>query len=125
MWVPRSQWATLSKTVTAGGTSVTVTARPERVTWSTGAGSKVCYDAGRAWSAGMTDAARTSCGYTYRVTSESVPDGEFVLSAAIGYQVDWVCMGTCTTSSGSLGLITAPAGTGRLRVLQRQTVVVQ
>ena len=124
LWVPAAQWVELSKTVTAGRTAVTVTAKPDRVVWQTGAGSKVCHDAGRVWSPGMTDAAKTACGYTYRVTSDAEPGGVFVVSAVIGYRVNWVCRGACTSGAGSLGLVDAPAGTGRLRVLQRQTVVV-
>jgi len=42
LWVPESQWATLTKTVTAGGTSVTVTARPDRVVWAMGPETKTC-----------------------------------------------------------------------------------
>ena len=125
LWVPRSQWATLTKSVSAGATTVTVTAKPAEVKWQTGRGTELCHDAGRAWAAGMTDAATTSCGVTYRVTSDSAANGAFTLSASIGYQVDWVCNGACTSGSGDLGLVDAPTGVGRLRVLQRQTVVTQ
>lgn len=125
LWVPESQWGPLTKTVTAGGTSVTVTARPDRVLWDMGPETKTCYAPGREWQSGMTDSAMTSCGYTYEATSQSAPDGAFALSATIRYQVDWVCTGACSSGSGSLGLIDAPAGSGTLRVLQRQTVVVQ
>ncbi len=125
LWVPDSQWTTLTKTVTAGGTSVTVTARPDRVVWDIGPATKTCYVPGRAWHSGMTDAATTTCGYTYEVTSRSASNGAFALSATIQYQVDWVCVGACTSGSGSLGLVDAPAGVGRMQVLQRQTVVVQ
>lgn len=125
LWVPESQWATLTKTVTAGDTSVTVTAEPDRVLWEMGPETKTCYGAGREWRSGMSDAATTTCGYTYAVTSASQPDGAFALSAAIRYQVDWVCTGACTSSTGTLGLVDAPAGTGALQVMQRQTVVVQ
>lgn len=125
LWVPESQWAILTETVTAGDTSVTVTAEPDRVLWDMGPGAKSCYDPGRVWESGMTDEAATTCGYTYVVTSQSAPDGAFALAATIRYQVDWVCTGACTSSTGTLGLVDAPAGTGALRVLQRQTVVVQ
>jgi len=73
----------------------------------------------------MTDAATTTCGYAYTVTSTSEPDGVFALSARIQYEVDWVCSGSCTSDAGTLGLVDAPAGAGALRVLQRQTVVVR
>lgn len=125
LWVPQSQWTTLTKTVRAGGTSVTVTAAPDQVLWDMGAETKTCYAAGREWQSGMSDEATTTCGYTYRVTSASESDGVFALAATIRYQVDWVCTGACASSSGTLGLVDAPAGTGALRVMQRQTVVVQ
>jgi hypothetical protein len=125
LWVPRTQWVTLSKTVTAGGTSVTVTAMPRQVVWDMGPGSIRCYAPGTVWRREMTDAARTSCSYTYAATSDSEPNGEFAIAATIRYQVDWICAGACSTGSGSLGLVDAPAGGGAMRVLQRQTVVVQ
>ena len=108
-----------------GDTSVKVTATPDRVLWDMGLATKTCYDPGRAWRKGMTDAAKTTCGYTYRVTSESEPGVVFELEARIAYQVRWVCSGACTSTSGTLGLVDAPAGTGAMRVLQRQTVVVE
>lgn len=125
LWVPQSQWATLSKTVTAGATSVTVTARPSQVRWDMGPASQTCYAAGTEWRLGMTDAAQTNCGYTYSTTSDSEPHGRFSISATISFQVDWTCTGACSDNSGTLGLVDAPAGLGSLQVLQRQTVVVQ
>ena len=73
----------------------------------------------------MTDAATTSCGFTYDHASDSQPDGVYAITVTIRYQVDWTCTGTCTAASGSLGLVDAPAGGGTMRVLQRQTVVIR
>lgn len=125
LWVPQSQWTTLAKTVTAGGTSVTVRATPRQVVWNMGTATTTCYSAGVVWQSGMTDAAETSCGYTYESSSESMPDGVFAITATIQYDVAWTCTGACTSASGTLGLVDAPAGAGALRVLQRQTVVVR
>jgi hypothetical protein len=125
LWLPPAQWRTLTKTVSAGGTSVSITAAPSQVVWRMGPESTVCYSAGAAWRRGMTDDAVTSCGYTYQTTSASQPDGEFALNATIRYQVDWTCEGACSANSGTLGLVDAPAGSGGMRVLQRQTVVVR
>lgn len=125
LWVPQSQWTTLAKTVTAGGTSVTVRATPRQVVWNMGTATTTCYSAGVVWQSGMTDAAETSCGYTYESSSESKPDGVFAITATIRYDVAWTCRGACTSKSGTLGLVDAPAGAGALRVLQRQTVVVR
>jgi len=125
LWVPVSQWATLSRRVTAGATTVTVIAAPSQVVWDMGTSSETCYSAGSPWHRGMTDSATTSCGYTYGHASESQPHGVYAITATIRYQVDWTCRGTCTTASGSLGLVDAPAGAGTMRVLQRQTVVIR
>ena len=125
LWLPDSQWTALSKSVSAGGTTVTVTAVPSQVDWSLGPASLTCYDPGTPWVNGMTDAATTTCGYTYRETSDSQTDGLFAITATIRYQVTWSCTGSCPTTGGDLGLIDAPAGSGTMRVLQRQTVTVQ
>ena len=73
----------------------------------------------------MTEAASTACGYTYKETSDSEPQGHFQITATIRYKVTWSCSGTCPTNGGDLGLVDAPARASTMRVLQRQTVVVQ
>ena len=123
MWVPPAQWRTLTKTVRAGATSVTVRATPDHAKWDMGPSVRTCFGPGREWRKGMSDESRTDCGFTYIDTSKDQPGGKFGLSAQIAYQVDWICAGACTSGSGSLGQVDAPAGTGALRVLQRQTVV--
>lgn len=137
MWVAKGQWRALSKSVTAGPTTVRVQARPSYVVWHTGEKSaaddgfeavKRCYDesgATRAWRRGMTDEAQTPCGYTYSTTSEREPGGEFHLRAALMYTVDWTCTGACTIPGGSLGEVSGPVARARLESVQRQTVVVR
>jgi hypothetical protein len=115
----------LSKSVSAGATTVTVTAAPSQVVWDLGPSSIACYDSGEPWKQGMSDTATTSCGYAYQTSSAGQPDGRFAISATIRYQVTWTCSGACPTTRGDLGLVDAPAGSGTLRVLQRQTVVVR
>ncbi|MCW2766001.1 MAG: hypothetical protein JWO11_1960 [Nocardioides sp.] len=125
LWVPQTQWVTLTKTVTAGNTSVTVTATPSLVAWDVGPETVTCYSAGSVWHAGMTDAARTSCGYSSKSSSESEPGGTFPVSATIRYAVTWTCSGACSSAAGDLGLVDAPTGTSTLEVRQRQTVVIR
>jgi hypothetical protein len=125
LWVPKGQWAGLTKTVTAGATRVTVSATPDRIVWDMGPASKTCYGPGREWLKGMTEAARTDCGFTYAHTSDEEPGQRFALAAVIQFEVNWVCSGACTANAGTLGLVPAPAGTGALTVRQRQTVVVR
>ena len=125
LWIPAGQWRPLSKSVSAGPTTVSVTAAPDHVAWDLGDGSRrTCYSAGRAWLRGMTDTATTDCGHTYRAISTGQTDGLFHLTAALTYRVDWTCRGACTTRAGTLGQVRAPAGGGRIRSVQRQTVVV-
>lgn len=125
LWVPDGQWRTLTKGVTAGATTVTVTAAPSQIVWDLGPASITCYGPGKPWEQGMSDAATTTCGHTYETSSVDQPDGSFAISATIRYQVTWTCAGACSTAGGDLGLVDAPAGTSTLRVLQRQTVVVR
>jgi hypothetical protein len=125
LWVPEDQWRTLTKSVNAGATTVTVTAAPSQIVWDLGPASITCYGPGKPWEQGMSDAATTTCGYTYETSSVDQPDGSFAISATIRYQVTWTCAGACSTAGGDLGLVDAPAGTSTLRVLQRQTVVVR
>ena len=125
LWIPDGQWATLHKSVTAGATTVTVTAAPSQTVWHLGPTAITCYGPGKPWVQGMTEAASTTCAYTYKETSDSEPQGQFQITATIRYHVTWSCSGTCPTTGGDLGLVDAPAGASTMRVLQRQTVVVQ
>jgi hypothetical protein len=125
LWIPDAQWSNLSKSVSAGATTVTVKAAPSQIIWNLGPTSTTCYGPGKPWVQGMTDSASTTCGYTYQKSSGGEPDGRFAIMATIRYRVTWSCTGTCPTTGGDLGLVDGPAGTSAMRVLQRQTVVVQ
>lgn len=125
LWVPEEQWSDLSQSVSAGATTVTVTAAPSEVAWSLGPVSLSCDGPGTPWVRGMTDAASTTCSHTFDQTSAREPGGKFAVSASIRYGVSWACSGTCPTTGGDLGLIDSLAGASTMRVLQRQTVVVR
>lgn len=125
LWLPEAQWHNLQETVSAGPTSVTVTAEPIRVDWNMGTETTSCYNAGRVWQKGMTDAAKTSCSFVYDSIEDPTGDTHSV-SAQMVYGVAWVCSGACLTPSGDLGEIAAPAGAATtIEVRQRQTVVTQ
>ena len=125
LWIPENQWATLRKSVTAATTTVTVTAAPAEVTWALGSETTTCHGPGQAWVTGMTDAASTACSYTFKESSFDEPAGSFAITATIRYHVTWACSGTCPSADGDLSLVEAPVGASSMRVLQRQTVVVQ
>jgi hypothetical protein len=123
LWLPAQQWATLRESVTAGATTVMVTAEPRRVVWDMGAGSTVCYDAGRVWVVGqMSETSTTSCQYTYDRVSDFQPGQRFEVAATIIFRADWTCSGDCLADSGSLGEVEGLPGTSAIRVSERQSV---
>lgn len=123
LWVPSGQWHDVQATASSGPTSVTITASPVRVDWSLGGVTESCGDAGRAWRLGMTDAATTTCSYTFEDLDDPRGDTHEV-SAEIVYNVTWTCSGACLVAGGDLGSVSAPAGeTTAIEVRQRQTVV--
>lgn len=122
LWLPDGQWETVSLRVSAGGTTVTVTAEPVRVTWDVGPEKVTCPDAGREWKDHYRNES-TTCSYAY--TELENPRGDtHDVSAQITYAVLWTCSGACLTGSGELGEVTPPAGASTpVEVYQRQTVV--
>ena len=124
LWMGPGQWDTLELTVTAGATSVTVTAAPARATWDLATGSTTCTSPGRAWVDGMSSAAQTDCSYTWLQTSDGQPEDAFPISSTLTYQVDWTCSGACLTSSGTLGEVDGLPGGAAIRVGERQSVVI-
>lgn len=125
LWLPEAQWYDLTETVTAGPTSVTVTAEPIRVDWDMGTDVTSCFDAGRVWNQGMTDAAKTTCSFGYETIENPTGDKHSVFAQLV-YGVTWDCEGACLTPNGDLGEIDAPAGDATtIEVRQRQTVVIR
>lgn len=123
LWIPTSQWATLTKSVTVGSTTVTVSAEPRSVVWSMGAGSTTCQDAGRPWRKGMSSAETTTCKFVYDRMS---PLGEpFAISVAITFRAEWTCEGNCLAAEGSLGDVDGLPGRSSIAVSERQSVNTQ
>jgi hypothetical protein len=124
-WMPPGQWSSLNKSVTAGDTTVTVTAVPKSVLWDMGPSSMTCYSAGREWRSGqMPKGAMTDCSYKYEKISDFEPGKKFKISSTITYQVDWTCDGECLSDEGTLGEVPGPAGGAAISVGERQSVVV-
>ena len=125
LWMPPGQWATLTKSVTAGDTTVTVKAVPKSVLWDMGPSSTTCYSAGREWKTKqMTKGSTTDCSYKYTKISDFEPGKKFRVAATITYQVDWTCDGECVSDEGNLGEVPGPAGGTGITVGERQSVVV-
>lgn len=124
LWMDPGQWQDLSLTVTAGGTSVSVLARPVRARWDLTEGEVECASAGTPWTAGMSAAAQTDCSYFFERTSASRGEVETPVSATLTYDVSWTCSGACTTTGGSLGEVDGLPGSSTVRVSERQSVVI-
>jgi hypothetical protein len=138
IWVPHSQWRTLTLEVTAGATTVHVEARPVRIDIDSGERDQMKYSAtsidptfscsgpGRVWHESLGDDAETSCDYTYLTTSADNPAGgdTYELTATIVYEGTWTCVGQCTSDGGSLGEAAGPTGSQSVEVQERQSVVV-
>jgi hypothetical protein len=125
LWVPEDQWDELSLTVTAGATSVTVTATPVRIDWNLTEGSTSCASAGRPWVRGMSSDAQTDCSFTFSTLSDGQPKGKYAVSATIAYSATWTCTGACLTNNGDLGEVPSLTSNDAIEVDERQSVVVQ
>ncbi len=96
LWVDASTWGSRSATASAGGLSVTATAKPTKVVWSASGGpSTTCNGPGTPWTAG-TDPAKSSptCGITYT----AVPGGgTSTLRATVTWEITWAGGGATGT----------------------------
>lgn len=124
LWIDPRQWKALELTVTAGATSVAVTAAPVHATWDLTTGSTTCTSAGRAWVDGMSNVEKTDCSYTWEHTSDGQPEDAYPISSTLTYQVDWTCSGACLANAGTLGEVNGLPGGAAIRVGERQSVVI-
>lgn len=123
LWIPAERWRPLSESVTAGATTVTATLRPVGSVWDLGEGVERCAGPGQAWRPGL-EQEESACGYTYAHTSNGEPGGRFEVSTVVHYAATWTCTGVCTSNGGDLGILDSPAQVSRLRVGERQSVVI-
>jgi hypothetical protein len=88
LWLDPASWGTRSATASVPGLSVTATATPASLVFSTGDGATVaCAGPGTAWSPTIDPrAASPTCGHTYSAPSTG---GTFTLSATVTWHVAW------------------------------------
>lgn len=115
LWIDTSGWVPVSRTVSVPGVSVTATATPMSVVWSTGdGGSVVCEGPGTPYTTTASpEAPSPDCGHTYREVS---PEGGFTVSATVRWSVEWagagesgVFPGLETAASAAVEVAQAPA----------------
>ncbi|MFC9096012.1 ATP/GTP-binding protein [Streptomyces sp. NPDC057072] len=96
MWVDQSPttYGPNSASATAGGVTVTATAKVSKIVWKMGDGSVVtCHGPGKKYSAVYGLQESPSCGHTYTATSASQPAGAYTVTATSTWTVDWQVVG--------------------------------
>jgi hypothetical protein len=87
-WVDSGSWGTRSATASAGGLSVTATAKAVKSVWSAGDSShaETCHGRGTPWKSGMDPSkASPTCGHTYTTPST----GTYTVKATVTWEITW------------------------------------
>jgi hypothetical protein len=92
LWLDGAGWQEQRSTLTLRGTTVIVVAKPTRVDWVTGDGTRIsCAGQGRAYDPRVpADRQSTYCSHTYRRSSAGQPDRAYRGSATSSWQIRWV-----------------------------------
>lgn len=95
LWIASTIWTSLSRSVTAGGVTVTVTATPTRVLWDMGNGDVVvCDGPGTPYETSRpAEEQATDCSYTYRHTSAGQPGDAYQVTATVEWDASWTVTG--------------------------------
>lgn len=112
-------WEAIAATATVPGVSVTATANPRAVTWSTGDGAEVvCAGPGTPFPAGAQPRSSSpDCGHTYRRASTDQPSEAYPVVVTVHWSVTWSGAG----SSGTFPDLTTTASTS-FRVAESQAL---
>ncbi|RHA39805.1 hypothetical protein [Cellulomonas rhizosphaerae] len=79
----------ITRSVTAGGTTVTATGTLDEIVWDMGEGHEVtCDGPGTPWSEGRSDDEAT-CSYSYARSSARQPDLEYTVTATSSWTIAW------------------------------------
>ncbi|MFI9772122.1 ATP/GTP-binding protein [Streptomyces sp. NPDC052415] len=92
MWVNQSAttYGPNSASASAGGITVTATAKVSKIVWSMGDGTSVtCNGPGTPYQASEGMAQSPTCGHVYSKTSAGGEDGKFPVSATSTWTIDW------------------------------------
>jgi len=92
LWLDDTSWQVNSNSLSLRGTTVTVVAKPTRVEWVTGDGTRlVCAGQGRQYDPGVpAERQSTYCSHTYRRSSAGQPDQAYRGSATSTWRISWV-----------------------------------
>ncbi|MGB8020606.1 MAG: hypothetical protein WCF04_05215 [Candidatus Nanopelagicales bacterium] len=105
-------WGPITRTASAGGVTVTATARVAKVVWDMGDGQTVtCTSQGTVWTAEKGTGDSPTCGYRY------TRPGQRTITATTFWEVDW-------SGAGQTGTITFDmSGTRTVNVVELRAVI--
>ncbi|MCZ4125775.1 ATP/GTP-binding protein [Streptomyces sp. H39-S7] len=92
LWTTRSAetYGPNTATASAGGVTVTATAKVSKIVWAMGDGhTVVCTTAGTPYQAAYGKAPSPDCGYRYTQPSSTQPGGMFPVTATSTWTIDW------------------------------------
>lgn len=104
-WLWVENWATQSRSATAGAVTSTVVATPVEQRWTFGSPSqrKVCADAGKPYDLSRRPSEQsTTCSYTFRRSSDGQPGDVFQVTVTLVWHVTW---NSNIGASGDLGFV--------------------
>lgn len=122
MWVDQpaaNTYGPISRTVAAGGVSVTATAEVRNVVWSMGDGRSVtCTTAGTPYADSYERQSSPDCGHTYTRTSAGQPGGAYTVAATSSWTITWAGGGQTGTIDDISFTQEAQVQIGELQVIQ-------
>jgi hypothetical protein len=93
MWAANPKehtWGPITASASAGGITVTATARVHKITWDMGDGNTVtCTTAGTPYKAAYGNKKSPDCGHVYTTSSSPEPDQKFTVTATSDWVIDW------------------------------------
>lgn len=93
MWAenPSDQtWGPITASASAGGITVTATARVHKITWDMGDGSKVtCTSAGTPYKAAYGNTKSPDCGHVYTTSGSKEQDDKYTVTATSDWVITW------------------------------------
>ncbi|WP_242433139.1 ATP/GTP-binding protein [Streptomyces sp. Root264] len=92
MWVNQSAttYGPNSASASAGGTTVTATAKVSKIVWSMGDGASVtCNGPGTPYTSSEGMAQSPTCGHVYSTTSANAQNGKFPVTATSTWTINW------------------------------------
>ncbi|UNZ21396.1 ATP/GTP-binding protein [Streptomyces sp. 891-h] len=113
-----TRWGPNSASATAGGVTVTATAKVSKVVWRMGDGRSVtCTSRGAVYKRSMGLKESPDCGHTYRVSSANKPRKRFTVTATSTWSIQWQVKGgggSGTDVETRTSRVSIPVGEGQV-----------